>query len=541
MSLSLSAEQKELLKIFKIEEQYVIPSYQRPYSWEYDQCFQLYNDLIDAFESKHDYFIGNIIIAKADNNKDTLEVVDGQQRLITLLLLFKILYLLQPEFKVLQQLLEKEDWEGNNTIARIRSDIFEVNDGDTLLEVLAYDIKHIESRLNLVIDKNNKIIERNCKSRFEINFLYFYTWLKYFLSNNSDLKEFTSYLLKQVYLLPIELSGPTQDDANEKALIIFETINNRGMNLEDADIFKAKLYNKAKSVNEENIFIELWTDFKNGCNSLGLNIDDVFRYYSHIVRGKEGITTSETNLREFFINEKFSPFELNKYKDILNDLFRVLEVLEVLSQEKIKENEIAKWLQIIDAYTNQYPKYAIVNYLYVHNLKINEEFISFLKSITRYVYYQGSTTTVKFEIYNIIKQTSLGLPIDNYFKFDITPSYFNYLGRLKKGFALLAYYLKTQDSLSAYNVDKIITLKDKKLLSEDWANIDLEDVIDNLGNYLILDIPKRNLNINKKPEYFSKSKIPDIKLLFKNGKFTYSDFIKRDQLLKDNLLNFFRK
>src|SRR5215217_4916571 len=101
MPLSLSAEQKEILKIFKIEEQYVIPSYQRPYSWEYDHCFQLYNDLLSAFENDQDYFIGNIIIAKADNNNETLEVVDGQQRLITTLLLIKVLFLFQPEFKVL--------------------------------------------------------------------------------------------------------------------------------------------------------------------------------------------------------------------------------------------------------------------------------------------------------------------------------------------------------------------------------------------------------------------------------------------------------
>ena len=78
MALALSAEQKELLKIFKIEEQYIIPSYQRPYSWEYDQCFQLYNDLLTAYEAKQDYFIGNIIIAKADNNKETVEVVEAR-------------------------------------------------------------------------------------------------------------------------------------------------------------------------------------------------------------------------------------------------------------------------------------------------------------------------------------------------------------------------------------------------------------------------------------------------------------------------------
>jgi uncharacterized protein with ParB-like and HNH nuclease domain len=77
------------LKILKIEEQYIIPSFQRPYSWEYDQCFQLYNDLFQSFQDNEDYFIGNLIIAKNDENKNVLEVVDGQQRLITLLLLLK--------------------------------------------------------------------------------------------------------------------------------------------------------------------------------------------------------------------------------------------------------------------------------------------------------------------------------------------------------------------------------------------------------------------------------------------------------------------
>ena len=541
MALSLSAEQKELLKIFKIEEQYVIPSYQRPYSWEYDQCFQLYNDLSQAFESKQDYFIGNIIIAKADSNKDTLEVVDGQQRLVTLLLLFKVLFLLQPEIKVLQQLLEKEDWEGNNIIQRIRSEVFEANDGEAITDVLKYDLIKLDSRFRSVIDKNGKIIERSCSSRFEVNILHFYNWLNYYLENHSDLKEFTSYILKQVYLLPIELSGPTQDEANEKALVIFETINNRGMNLEDADIFKAKLYNKAKNIKEEKIFIEQWTVFKNNCDSLNLNIDDVFRFYSHIIRGKEGITSSETNLREFFINEKFSPFELKKYKEVLADLFKIIEILELLNLEKVKTTETAKWLQIIEAYTNQYPKYAIVNYLFVKELELSSEFIEFLKSLTRYVYYQGSTSTVKFEIYNIIKQTSSAIDVGSYHRDNIKADYFDYLGRLKKGFALLAFYLKKQSALPTYNVDKLINLNDKKFLLEDWQGIDLETIVDRLGNFLILDIPKRSIPINKKSEYFNNSSIPEVRELFKGATLKYSDLIQRDQDLKNLLVTFFSK
>ncbi|NLU35015.1 MAG: DUF262 domain-containing protein, partial [Wolinella succinogenes] len=61
MALALKAEQNEIIKIFKIEEQYIIPAYQRPYSWEYDECFQLYNDVIEALKNNEDYFIGNIV------------------------------------------------------------------------------------------------------------------------------------------------------------------------------------------------------------------------------------------------------------------------------------------------------------------------------------------------------------------------------------------------------------------------------------------------------------------------------------------------
>ena len=115
MGLSLSAEQRTVIKIFKVEEQYIIPAYQRPYSWEYDECFTLYSDIMEAFndkESNEDYFIGNIVIAKSSTIKDKLEVIDGQQRLTTLLLLIKVLSIFAPEHKGLKSCLEIEDWEG---------------------------------------------------------------------------------------------------------------------------------------------------------------------------------------------------------------------------------------------------------------------------------------------------------------------------------------------------------------------------------------------------------------------------------------------
>jgi Protein of unknown function DUF262 len=201
MALSLTAEQKEILKIFKIEEQYVIPAYQRPYSWEYDQCVQLYSDLMEAYKANEEYFIGNIIIAKSESNKGILEVIDGQQRLTTLLLLIKVLYIFQPELKVLNQILEKENWEGSEQIPRIKSDIFEAKDGLDLNSVLEYNKSDFEKRFEECKDKKGNIDEKKCNHRFEINILYFYQWAKFYTINNNDIKAFTEFFLTKVYLL----------------------------------------------------------------------------------------------------------------------------------------------------------------------------------------------------------------------------------------------------------------------------------------------------------------------------------------------------
>jgi uncharacterized protein with ParB-like and HNH nuclease domain len=304
MALSLTAEQKDILKILKIEEQYIIPSFQRPYSWEYDQCFQLYNDLFQSFQDNEDYFIGNLIIAKNDENKNVLEVVDGQQRLITLLLFIKACSLRNQDLKVLKDLLFIEDWEGKKGNPRIKSEVFEANDEQNLIKVLGVTDDELKLRYNSLRDKNGTIKEAKCDSKFEANLLNIYNWITY-LEEKRKLREFIEFLLRRVYLLPIELIGKTSNEALDKALVIFETINNRGMNLEDADIFKAKLFKKAKKVLQEQQFIDQWKDFKVKCENLEIEIDDVFRYYSHTIRGAQGITIGEKNLREFFLMRRF--------------------------------------------------------------------------------------------------------------------------------------------------------------------------------------------------------------------------------------------
>jgi uncharacterized protein with ParB-like and HNH nuclease domain len=544
MALSLTAEQKDLLTILKREERYIIPEYQRPYSWEYEQCFQLYNDLMDAYTEKQEYyFLGNLVIAKSEAEDEKLEVIDGQQRLTTLLLLIKVLSVLEPKLQILLQILEKRDWTGNIDGFRIESEVIETEDRENLKEILDYDLSYFEKRFQECLDTKNNFSEKKCNNRFEANIMNFYRWLLEYKSKNS-LEKFIQYLLKKVYLLPIELSGRTQDEANDKALIIFETINNRGMNLEDADIFKAKLYKKAEKVDDETkIFINLWSDLKNSCDELRIEIDDVFRYYSHIIRGEQGIIRSEINLRKFFINEPKSPFFVKKYREIMEDLFKIIEVLKLIEVEKNKESILAKYIQLIERYTNRYPKIVLVVYLFKTKGKIDDNFVQVFDALLRYIYYQGSISKIKFEIFSMIKNISSGhfRQISDYTVEDIDANYFNKLGSLKYGYALLSEYITREKAVANYSIDKIITTRDRLYLIEKlgWSSDEVDGAMDSLGNFILLDMVQKRMGYKNKMKYYSDSSLLEVKAISKED-FTYQKFKERDIMLKDRLVKFFK-
>jgi len=548
MGLSLSAEQKSIIKIFKVEEQYIIPAYQRPYSWGYDECLTLYNDIVKSFIEEEEYFIGNIFISRSDNNKDVLEVIDGQQRLTTILLLIKVFSIIDSSFKPLHDILTKENWETGNPEARIISNVFETDDGEELSMVLSFDKEKFEELEKLCSDKKGKFVENSCRqeynNKFVKNIMHLYSWVKSYNKKNDDLRSLITFFLKSVYFLPVEFNGKTADEAQKKALKIFETMNNRGLSLDDSDIFKAKLYEKAERIGEVERFKNAWRDLKSACELLNIEIIDLFKYYSHIIRGKNNKTTSEINLREFFTVEEYSPFNLKNYDEILDDLFIIREVLEYISTQTKLQTGLAKWLQLIARYSNQYPKNLLVVYLFVslkESNKIDEEkLIKFLTKVIRYTYYQGATTRIKFDIYNMIKDVSHGREIDSYEQKEVTERYFDYLGALKHGYALLAFYLQEDKALLTYNVSKIITYKDWKFLKNNWDNKELDDFDNSLGNFVVLDIPQKNMSIDKKGAYYLTSKLSDvqsIKELLIDYK--YEKFKERDKKLRNILIDFF--
>ena len=544
MALSLRAEQKSITDLFTSgEDIYVIPEYQRPYSWNKDTCYQFYLDITSAFLQNTDYFIGNIVLARGNEERKKPCVVDGQQRLITLWLWIKVMTLLHPDKVRLKRLLEVESVLSDVSLSRINSKVYEHDDQANLESVMAFETESIRQTIDQY-RLNKGDIGESSLSRIEANAIYLFTWMNEFYNNLTDQKQkiaFLEFFLERVYILPIELDGKDVAEASDRALTIFETINNRGQALEDSDIFKARLFKSAKADGKENEFISRWQDFNEVCVNLNLKVDDLFRYYYHILRGQEGQTNNEGSLREYLISSKNSALNTKSYNEVISDLTTITDILYWLNAPDQLSQDIARWLQLINQYTNQYPKYALVNYLFVEGFDNAANLRRFLKTIVRYYYYRGATIQVKYETYKINKLVAEHSPVMSYDCSDIASEYFDHLGLLRNGYALLAYYLMNPDAyVSTVYFDKLIYNRDMYNLESDWQDKSYDDIKNNIANIILLDIPKKSLQIRYKADYYANSKIKEVRnLIGRDGTVKFVDFKNREKKLKNVLLNFF--
>lgn len=530
------------MQLFKGEELYIIPEYQRPYSWGYDECYMLYNDLMNAFQDDmREYFVGNIVMAKYDQPRYERQIVDGQQRLTTLWILLKVLSIKCDTINPLKSSLGVEAREGGKIDLKIQSR--NSKDYKELQRIFAFDDTKFMNERSLRVSTDDVLNFQKSDSLILQAALLFYDWCSYYERTKGfeRLKEFANYLLDNIFLLPIELYDSNKDAAVNKALTIFETINNRGKDLDNADIFKSKLFERALFVHEQDKFTELWRDFVQQCVQINIEIDEIFRFYSHVVRGKENITSMEIKLRDFFTVNSVSPISKNGYEDVMNDLFKIIEVIRFIKNQKHeKESICGKWFQVIDAYSNNYPFTAIVVYLFVNGFNNEPDIVRFTKAVIRYAYAFGSSRSVKFGIYNIITAVANKRPYDDYLRSGAGDFNFASSGRIKEGFAMIAYY-QNNPIVPNLNIDRWISGKDYDSLPDEWKTEKELEQLDSIGNYVILDVQRVCAPFKNRVSSYNNSALKEVKDLIKTGTdMSISNFKIREETKRKSIEEFFK-
>lgn len=397
MAKQLNAEQKTINQILNDTNRpkFLIPDYQRPYSWEREQCETLWDDILSfaypidhAFNAGNDrYFLGTILTYQNDCNEH--EVIDGQQRLITFMLMLRAFY---AAFESIQ-CNNKE-----NILASIGKCIWTTDEfgnveksGIKLNSEVASDEDIAEFKKIL---ETGEATEKN-QSNYAVNYRLFQKWIAAFKDDNPDKFSYLPMrILNNCILLPIEA------DSQTTALRIFTTLNDRGMPLSDSDIFKAQFYKffsqDGKQTKEK--FIGRWKAFAELCNKnfhprKGTPVDDLFMRYFYYAKTKQAV---EDNKR---INETFSNmrdfYAEDNYK-ILRDekIFAELEMLaqfwdDVASRSNRFSPKLLKKLYVLS-----YSPYSVWSYvvsLYFMSWKEFDEadFCAFLDKITAMILING--------------------------------------------------------------------------------------------------------------------------------------------------------
>ena len=345
MSTKIKGAEYPLSKIFSSEFDYVIPSFQRPYAWTEEEAGVLFDDLYDFYMTESDeeqYFLGSIVLVK-EEDKPVAEVIDGQQRLTTLTILFAVIASKMSEIKrskFSEYIIEPgNDFEGLDAKPRVHirkrdNEFFkkyiQEMDFKGLFE-LNPDNQDTEAKSNII--KNAKCFLNRIEERF---------------SSEEEIIQFGAYLVKRCFLVAV--STPTR----QAAFRIFSVMNNRGMSLLATDIIKADIIGAIREswhTEYNNKWEEMETEVgRNGFNDLFGHIRMVIakvkakkalqdEFYDVVFPNRNGRDISEKEAINF-IDNILSPYS-EAYRVITNS-----EYTSTTGADSV--NDILRWLNRID-------------------------------------------------------------------------------------------------------------------------------------------------------------------------------------------------
>lgn len=275
---SIEGEAYQLKDILATElsAYYQIPTYQRPYQWTEENCEKLLDDLLSSYEcyKESDYFCGSLVLIAigidSETNAKTYDIVDGQQRLSTFILLAKVLATLYDKdlnenCKISRGFLEKS--LGDTDEEKRKRLIFNtigLNAKDDFQDALDFF-----DDLDASKGKNSK---SNAPSKGKNSYLKNAICLKNYLEKKEieDINDFIEWLYFKVVFITIICSD------TDMALRIFNVLNARGLPLHATDIFKGELLKKLTEEKEQEELATRWENLRQKCLDNGFAMETLF-------------------------------------------------------------------------------------------------------------------------------------------------------------------------------------------------------------------------------------------------------------------------
>ncbi|GAA8692673.1 DUF262 domain-containing protein [Helicobacter pylori] len=322
---SIEGEAYQLKDILATElsAYYQIPTYQRPYQWTEENCEKLLDDLFSSYEcyKESDYFCGSLVLIAiskdSETNATTYDIVDGQQRLSTFILLAKVLATLYDKDlnKTSRDFLEKS--LGDTDEEKRKRLIF-----DTIGLNAKKDFQDALDFFDDLDASKGENSKSNAPSKGKNSYLKNAICLKNYLEKKeiANINNFIQWLYLKVIFIKTTCSNISM------ALRIFSVLNARGLALNATDIFKGELLKHTKE-HEQEEFVSRWNALSQKCSDNDLKIETLFGWYLTYLNPVTSREKMEKGLVTWFKNLNKTPLE---YLKGVEDFYSVCcEVLEM--------------------------------------------------------------------------------------------------------------------------------------------------------------------------------------------------------------------
>lgn len=286
--MGFKAEQKTISKLLN-DSIYYIPINQRKYVWERENWADMFNDLSLSAEGETPHFLGSVVLQKnkKEEGLETFQIIDGQQRMITITILL---------LSIMKRLKEENCIDDFNGLIKYIEAVDNKNSKHMILDLKHYRIvsKIFEKMKSLETDElqrmTNAAFIKQCgirddwERRISSCFDYFY-------------KEFNikGYTVSQIIGIRDALLNTNyvhiQADTEEDSYTIFEILNARGLELEESELLKNYIMRHMASGEEKEDVKFVWKSME---LLLGDNLKNFIKHYApHVYR-----TTSEEIRKE---------------------------------------------------------------------------------------------------------------------------------------------------------------------------------------------------------------------------------------------------
>lgn len=315
--------------------QFVIPVYQRNYDWGNAQCYTLLNDIIKAGEDNaiKSHFIGSIVHLKDDEVSTTssikeLMLIDGQQRLTTLTLIYLALY---KYFEICN------NDDKDEILEHYLINKFDKNSKDE------HKLKLVQSKQNLEILANIFTCQDLSKIEKELgiinNFFIFFNYLNSDKDNHKTLRKG----LKKLILVEISLDKKKDDPQR-----IFESLNSTGLDLNEADLIRNYILIGLNKSEQNYIFKNYWHIIEQNTIDKELGHNKVPDFIRDFLTLKFKHTSNKNKIYQTF-KEKYPNKDYDSIKTLLGEVTRYsYHYKKLLNPQTEKDKEIQQQLDYIN-------------------------------------------------------------------------------------------------------------------------------------------------------------------------------------------------